>query len=73
MINSMAKEFGTIATVINVTRVSKRSKWNDAASYTSLFFLGEYSEGLKNGTGIEFFENGSVKHQGTWVKDKFQG
>ena len=34
---------------------------------------GQWKNGLKHGKGIEYYKNGSIKYEGDFVIDKYEG
>ena len=37
------------------------------------YYIGLFKNGLKNGEGIEYYQNGNIKYEGEFVDDKFEG
>ena len=34
------------------------------------YYIGQFKNGLKNGKGIEYYSNGSIKYEGEFENDK---
>ena len=37
------------------------------------YYIGQWLKGLRNGKGIEYYQNGNIKYSGDFVNDNYEG